>query len=302
MQPALLGVLLGLAAVLLTLRLGNAGRREEPPMQTIMPFATDVTDSAPAAPTPAESPEPTAAAAPDPALAAALEELVQTQPGRWSLYYAPLPEGEPVTAATDGKPFVSASLIKLFIMGAAYEQMEQGQLERETVEPLLRAMITVSDNASANRLILLLGEGDAENGMAAVNAWCVACGYADTRLNRLMLAENDLQNYTSAADCAAFLTQVYRGACVSPEASREMLALLLEQKVNDRLPARLPTGTPVAHKTGDLSGLSCCDAGIVFSPGGDYLLCVLCNDPPSDQAARDAIAALSEGIYAIVNP
>ena len=68
---------------------------------------------------------------------------------------------------------------------------------------------------------------------------------------------------------------------------------------SDRLPALLPPGTPVAHKTGDLSGLCCGDAGIVYSPGGDYVLCAICNDQPYDAAARDAIAALSAQIWAL---
>jgi beta-lactamase class A len=121
-------------------------------------------------------------------------------------------------------------------------------------------------------------------------------------MNRLMLADNGLQNYTGAEDCARFLAAVYRGDCVSPEASREMLELLLAQTVNDRLPARLPEGMPVAHKTGDLSGLCCADVGIVFSPGGDYILCLICNDPPTDSRARDAIVRLSGQVYGIVNP
>jgi beta-lactamase class A len=229
-------------------------------------------------------------------------DFVREQPGRWSLCYARLPDGETVSCATDEEPMVSASLVKLFILGAVCQRIEQGELRWEDAETRLRAMITVSDNASANELIRLLGGGDAEAGMAAVNAWCADLAYADTRLNRLMLADNGLQNYTGAADCAAFLTAVYRGECVSPEASRRMLALLREQTVNDRLPALLPAGTAVAHKTGDLSGLCCADVGIVFSPGGDYLLCVICNDQPYDAAAREAIAALSAQVYALVNP
>ena len=293
---ALAGVLLGVLGVLL-LRSGPAS--ETPPTVLSAPAPTGEPASAPAT-APPETPAPSTS--PAPPVDEALRAFLGEEQGRWSLAYLPLPEGELVWVASDREPMVSASLIKLFIMGAVYERLESGELEREAVWPLLFAMITYSDNAAANELTRMLGGGDAEAGMAAVNDWCARQGYAQTRMNRLMLADNGLQNYTSAADCARFLAAVYRGDCVSPEASREMLSLLLAQTVNDRLPARLPEGTPVAHKTGDLSGLCCADVGIVFSPGGDFILCAVCNDPPNDSRARDAIVRLSGQVYGIVNP
>ena len=49
-----------------------------------------------------------------------------------------------------------------------------------------------------------------------------------------------------------------------------MLAHLLAQQVNDRIPQGLPEGTQCAHKTGDLLGLCCADVGIVFTPQTDF--------------------------------
>lgn len=300
----LIGVLLGLLAVLLLTRcsLGSPPSAPEP----VLPVPTETPEPRPE-PTPEPRPEPPSPppATGEPSLApeaeALLRALVQEQPGRWSLCWMRLPDGETVAVSTDEEAMVSASLIKLYVMGAVFERVESGELEREAVMPLLRPMIVISDNASANQLIRLLGGGDAAAGMAAVNDWCRDRGYAATRLNRLMLEDNGLQNYTAAADCAALLAAIYRGECVSEEASRQMLDLLLEQQVNDRLPLPLPEGTPVAHKTGDLSGLCCADVGIVFSPGGDYLLCAICNDQPYDAGARDAIVGLSGQLYALLN-
>ncbi len=228
--------------------------------------------------------------------------FLREQSGRWDLCFLRLPEGEPLACSRDGEPMVSASLIKLYVMGAVFERTERGELDRETVRAPLEAMITVSDNASANALIRLLGDGDARAGMEAVNAWCARQGCGETRLNRLMLEENGLQNYTGARDCALLLRAIYRGECVSPEASREMLELLLGQTVNDRLPRGLPEGTPVAHKTGDLIGLCRADAGIVFSPGGDYVLCVLSDGQGGEEQEKNAVAELSARVYGLMNP
>ena len=291
----LAGVLLGLLGVLLLMR--SEPRPQAQPEAPGSPAATPtpVTETAP--PEPTLSPLPT----PDPA-GEALTAFASQQPGRWSLAWQRLPAGEPILVATDEEPMVSASLIKLYIMGAVYERLESGALEQEEVYPLLFAMITCSDNASANTLICLLGDGDETAGMAAVNDWCAREGYTQTRLNRLMLRDNGLQNYTTAGDCAAMLSAIYRGDCVSADASREMLSLLLQQTVNDRLPLGLPEGTPIAHKTGDLAGLCWADAGIVYSPGGDYILCVISDGTPSEREAKDAMASLSAQVYGIVNP
>ena len=165
----LAGVLLGLLGVLLLMR--SEPRPQAQPEAPGSPAATPipVTETAPPEPTP--SPLPT----PDPA-GEALTAFASQQPGRWSLAWQRLPAGEPILVATDEEPMVSASLIKLYIMGAVYERLESGALEQEEVYPLLFAMITCSDNASANTLICLLGDGDETAGMAAVNDWCAREG------------------------------------------------------------------------------------------------------------------------------
>ncbi len=303
------GILLGLLAFLVLTRYELRRAGELSPAQSPAALespAPTAEQPIPVTPAEPESPPPSPEAAPAPDYAAAVGEIfdsfAQTQTGRWGLCFLALPDGEPVLRDGGGGPMVSASLIKLPVMAAVYEKLERGELDRETAERRLGPMITVSDNASANALIRLLGGGDEAAGMAAVNDWCARQGLGDTRLNRLMLVDNGLQNYTSAADCAALLAAVYRGDCVSPEASREMLALLLGQTVKDRLPRGLPEGTPIAHKTGDLIGLCWADVGIVFSPGGDYILCVISDGLAGELEAKDAAAALSRQIYDLLNP
>ena len=115
----LAGVLLGLLGVLLLMR--SEPRPQAQPEPQIIPAATPipVTETAPPEPTP--SPLPT----PDPA-GEALRVFASQQPGRWSLAWQRLPAGEPILVATDEEPMVSASLIKLYIMGAVYEGLESG--------------------------------------------------------------------------------------------------------------------------------------------------------------------------------
>lgn len=200
-----------------------------------------------------------------------------------------------------GQKMISASIIKLFIMGAVYEQVDKGALAEKNVYDDIYAMITISDNAAANRLTTLLGGGNADAGMALVNAFASEIGCDSSQQNRLMLANDNKQNYVTAADCATMLKLIYDGDCVSAEASAKMLEILKKQMVNDRLPHLLPKETVVAHKTGNLSGVSCADVGIIFSPNGDYILCCICNNQNTDQGATDKIAEISLHVYEYFN-
>ena len=218
----MVGVLLGLLAALLLVRARIAAQPpgEQPPAGT--PAAASVPT---APPMPAGTPVPAAAepsqtpVSPEPDRNEAVAELFRRfageHPGRWNLCFLALPDGEPVIWGGEEGPMVSASLIKLPIMGAVYEAIAAGRLDRAQCENWLGPMITVSDNGSANSLVLLLGGGDADKGMAAVNDWCLRQGLTDTRQNRLMLVDNGLQNYTGAADCARLLAAIYRGDCAA---------------------------------------------------------------------------------------
>ena len=96
-------------------------------------------------------------------------------------------------------------------------------------------------------------------------------GVATRRLARVT---DEPLNVTSAADMAVLFTSLLRGEAVNAQASQEMLDLLGRQLINDRLPAYLPTETPVAHKTGNLEQLTH-DAGVIYGPAGPIVVVVL---------------------------
>ena len=205
----------------------------------------------------------------DAALAEALREQLQGSSDKWDIWAERLQEGTYAHVQEnidpDAPQMVSASLIKLFIMGAVYDAERSGTLTPGAQEDAICQMISVSDNAAANELTCLLGGGSEADGRAAVERFAASIDCTAVRYNRLMLVENGTQNYVNAEDCAAFLRLVYNRQCVSQEASEQMLAHLLAQQVNDRIPQGLPEGTQCAHKTGDLLGLCCADVGIVFT-------------------------------------
>ena len=76
-----------------------------------------------------------------------------------------------------------------------------------------------------------------------------------------------------------------------------MRALLLATTYQDEIPAGLPPGTPVAHKTGAISG-TLHDAAIVYPAGrAPYILVVLTRGIPDQPTAQRLIADLARLVH-----
>ena len=91
--------------------------------------------------------------------------------------------------------------------------------------------------------------------------------------------------------------KIAKGEAVSASASEAMIKILLDQKFNTIIPARLPTTVKVAHKTGWFKSVNH-DSGIVFLPDGrKYVLVLLSKDAEDDAASVKALATISEMIY-----
>jgi beta-lactamase class A len=193
--------------------------------------------------------------------------------------------------------FESASLIKVLILVEVLRQADSGEIslvERIevksedvvdysemihkgivrgsfTVEQLAEGMITVSDNTATNLLIDLVG-------MKSVNTLSQKLRLAHTYLGRKMMdfesRSGGAHNLTTAADMVTLLTAIWRGKIVSANSRRLALGILERQRFNTNIPAALPPGNRVAHKTGELDDMEH-DAGIVMLPRKAFALAIL---------------------------
>jgi beta-lactamase class A len=76
-----------------------------------------------------------------------------------------------------------------------------------------------------------------------------------------------------------------------------MKEILLRQELNDEIPAGLPPGTPVAHKTGSITA-TLHDAAIVYPAGrAPYVLVVLTRGIPDQAVAQKLIADMSRLVW-----
>ena len=237
-----------------------------------------------------------------------VQSLLPTDNGTWSVYVCNLAKN--TEGAINDQKMQAASLIKLYIMGAVYEDYDSLSTTygKETLDNNLNSMITVSDNDAANSLVSCLGSGDSTAGMQKVNSFCQSHGYTNTSMGRLLLASNEFgDNYTSAYDCGKFLKEIYQicsGTTQTPSLlhAEEMYSLLKQQQRTNKIPAALPEGVSVANKTGELSNVEN-DAGILYNAqgGNDLVIVFLSQNLSSPGEAQNTIAQLSRSIYLYYN-
>ncbi len=167
--------------------------------------------------------------------------------------------------------------------------------ERVRVDTLLRLMITRSSNFATNTLITLVGADAVTRTMRSLGAQRIQVlrGVEDGKA-----FEKGLNNTTTARDLGLILRAIEDGKAASPAATREMLAILLAQEFNEKIPAGLPPGTRVAHKTGEITAVSH-DAAIVYPPGRKpYVLVVLTRGIADGVKSSKLIADISAIVYA----
>ncbi len=163
------------------------------------------------------------------------------------------------------------------------------------VRDLIRHMITRSSNLATNTLIALANAD-------SVNAMMRALGASRMRVLRGVEDEKafeaKLNNTATARDLGTLLRALQTGRAASPRSTGEMLDVLMAQQFNEKIPAGLPKGVRVAHKTGDITAIAH-DAAIVYPAGrAPYILVVLTKGIPKEPAADSLIADISRDIYA----
>ena len=159
---------------------------------------------------------------------------------------------------------------------------------------LLYLMIIQSSNLATNSIIDLVGAENANKTMKEMGAVDIQVlrGVEDTKAFRA-----GLNNTTTAYDQMLIFTQMAQGDAVDKQSSDAMIDILLDQKFNDKIPAKLPKKVKVAHKTGWITGVNH-DAGMVILPDGrKYILVLLSKELENDKAAVKSMAKVSRMIY-----
>lgn len=239
-----------------------------------------------------------------------VDGLVKSFPGDSGVYIADPLAPQPLYTHDDNVAFITASLYKLGILAHVESLVDAGTLRYTdtieiqpeditddgsyelagtvmTVDEALEAMITVSDNGTALEFWRSLGPDN-------INATLQKLGLGDFHI-----ANDENDDHTATARVIGqYFTLLAQRKLVSAAASDRMLARLERQQINDRLPAELPAGTVVAHKTGNL-GFATHDAGIIYTPSGPRVVVGLTANSDEEEAVH-FLGGLGALVYAAV--
>lgn len=245
-------------------------------------------------------------------LGTAVQHELEGTKGKYAVVIKNLKTGESY-AFNENTLYKSGSLYKLWVMAVAYQQIQAGQLNKDdilsqdiatlnkefyispdvaeltdgtitlSVHDALTQMITISHNYAA----FLLAE---KLHLSTIATFLQANGFSHSQVGT-----DGTEPITTASDIASFLEKLYRGKFANQQNTNEMITLLQQQQINDKLPKYLPQDVIVAHKTGELDSVTH-DAGIIYEKNGTYIIVILSeSDTPSLEEER--IANISKAVY-----
>src|SRR5882724_173615 len=190
----------------------------------------------------------------------------------------------------DGSPY------KLDASDDSETDLYKAEGQTRTVSQLAELMITVSSNLATNLIIEKLGVENIRTTVHSLGAdgMNVLRGVEDGKA-----FEKGMNNTTTARGLATLMTAIADGKAVDAESSRQMIAILERQKFNEAIPAGLPAGVRVAHKTGDITKVHH-DAAIVFAKR-PFVLVILVRGIAEDKEAYKLMAAIASDLYNATN-
>lgn len=163
------------------------------------------------------------------------------------------------------------------------------------VDELAYHMITTSSNLATNLLLGVIGPASVNDTLRELD---VDDGLELRRGVEDELAfEHQINNRVTAAGLLRVLVMLAEGKAFSPALSRRMMDILHGQEFNQGIPARLPKGARVAHKTGEISTVAH-DAGVIYLPKRKpYSLVILSEWDQATSGRSRTIAAISHVVY-----
>ncbi len=219
-----------------------------------------------------------------------IEVFKQASEGKFSL-------NDSVTIKNEFKSIVDGSTYQLDSTDDSEKELYKQVGTKRKISDLVYDMIIVSSNLATN---LIIEQVDAKK----VTATMREMGAKDIEVLRGVedgkAYEKGLNNRVTAYDLMLIFEQIANVKAVDADASEKMIRILLDQRFNDIIPARLPKDVKVAHKTGWITGLHH-DCGIVYLPDGRrYVLVLLSKKLEDEKAGIESMAKVSEMIYKYV--
>jgi uncharacterized protein YraI len=231
--------------------------------------------------------------------------------------------------------FSGMSLIKIPILVETYRKLDF-QPDNNTATQLAQMMIC-SNNDATNAMLAFSGDGDMLAGTRNVTNTMQTLGLKDTFITSPIrsdpratpvpvgpfkttadqtVTDPDPFNQATPADLGYLLSSVYYCAkdgtgaliaafpnAITQDECKKMLRLLSSDKIGVMIEAGVPESVTVAHKHGWVDQ-TLGDAGIIYSPGGDFVLVVMMSERPVLLWTQEfpRVSEIARTVYNYYNP
>jgi beta-lactamase class A len=202
---------------------------------------------------------------------------------------------DPILIRNQFHSIVDGSIYKLNPGDDSEIDLYKAEGQTRPVSELLDLMITQSSNLATDVLIEKL---DVENVRATVHSlhadgMNVLRGVEDDKAY-----EKDLNDTTTARALLILLQAIANDKAVDADASHQMVEILKRQKFHEAIPAGLPPGIVVAHKTGEITKIHH-DAAIVYARR-PFILVILTRGIADNQQSAALMADITRILYQAV--
>jgi uncharacterized protein YraI/beta-lactamase class A len=254
-----------------------------------------------------------------------------------ALFLLDLQTGEALSFGDD-IAFSGMSINKIAILAALYGQLN-GPPDISQAITVASTMIC-SENTRTNEMLALIGGGDPYQGAQMVTDFMQQLGLSNSFIVTPFLidpdnvptppfaiipptteadktiTQPDAWNQMTVSDLGWLLGEIYQCAysesgllldtfdgAYTPQECRQMLTVMTHNHIGALIESGVPVGTLVAHKHGwipDTHG----DAGVVFTPGGDYVLVAALHNPTwlDFSESFPVMGEISRAVYNYYNP
>ncbi len=218
-----------------------------------------------------------------------MNDLIATSSSQIAVDFIDLKNGQEYQFNAQ-EPFLAASTIKTLVATYALKKIQDGEISEK--QPLgdydlitqVKFMMKVSSNDSWELLNNFFGLGNIER-------------FA----HDLGMRQVDLgKNLVSAADLAILLQKLYKGQILNDQYSQLLFSYMQETETEDRIPAGLPHGVKVYHKSGTFADVLH-DSGIISGGKRPFVLVVLIAGDSSAADKTNQIVTITSKAWQFAN-
>lgn len=236
-----------------------------------------------------------------------IEALTQNLRGTYGIYVYQL-ESQNQYGLNQDQVFPAASLMKLPVMIAFYQQVETDKLDPEQEYQLQQKDIRSGagmlqgkplGSAYTFRQLVEHTAHYSDNTANQVLTRILGAEIIRQTISQIGMKDTSFKDYTTTPqDIGLLLSKLYQGQLINRENQQELLGFLTKTAFEERIPAGVPENIRVAHKIGSEIGVYA-DAGIVFAPKPFVL--VILTEAVRESEAKEVLPQVSQAIWEFEN-